>query len=52
MNKLSLTVTGFVALIAAIVLSTMVYKVDAGETAILTRYGEIVDTKTSGLNWK
>ncbi|MFC1158712.1 SPFH domain-containing protein [Pasteurella multocida] len=52
MNKLSLAVTGFVALIAAIFLSTMVYKVDAGETAILTRYGEIVDTKTSGLNWK
>lgn len=35
-----------------ILTSLSIYSVDAGETAIVTRYGEIVDTKTSGLNWK
>ncbi|WP_244149436.1 SPFH domain-containing protein [Rodentibacter rarus] len=38
--------------IAGLVVSNSVYSVDAGQTAIVTRYGEIVNTKTSGLNWK
>lgn len=45
-------VSGVAATVAGIVFAMSVYSVDAGETAILTRYGEIVDTKTSGLNWK
>ncbi|MDG6894631.1 SPFH domain-containing protein [Volucribacter amazonae] len=39
-------------LIVGVLTSLSIYSVDAGETAIVTRYGEIVDTKTSGLNWK
>lgn len=39
-------------LLAFLSLTSMVYTVDAGETAIVTRYGEIVDQNTSGLNWK
>lgn len=45
-------VTGVAVVVGAVVLGASVYSVDAGETAILTRYGEIIDTKTSGLNWK
>lgn len=45
-------VSGVAATVAGIVFAMSVYSVDAGETAILTRYGEIADTKTSGLNWK
>ncbi|MGX2956382.1 SPFH domain-containing protein [Ursidibacter arcticus] len=44
--------TGVAVLVGAIVGAMSVYSVDAGETAIITRYGEIIDTKTSGLNWK
>ncbi|OOH92161.1 protease regulator protein HflK [Pasteurellaceae bacterium 15-036681] len=44
--------TSVAVLIAAAVGAMSVYSVDAGETAIVTRYGEIIDTKTSGLNWK
>ena len=51
-NPLSIIclILGLVVLIFSI--GSCVYSVDAGETAILTRYGEIVDQKTSGLNWK
>ena len=45
----------YLLLIPAIVLPILVmqpYTVDAGETAIVTKYGEIVDVRTSGLNWK
>lgn len=43
----------FILILTAIIgLATSLYSVDAGETAIVTRYGEITDTKTSGLNWK
>ena len=44
--------TVFGVIIAAVIAATTIYSVDAGETAIVTRYGEIIDTKTSGLNWK
>lgn len=40
-----------VILIGIIALGKSIYTVDAGETAIVTRYGEIVDQKTSGLNF-
>lgn len=40
------------AIIGIIALGSSIYTVDAGETAIVTRYGEIVDQKTSGLNMK
>ena len=38
--------------IAAAIAAYSIYSEDAGETAIITCYGEIIDTKTSGLNWK
>lgn len=44
--------TVFGVIIAAVIAAASIYSVDAGETAIVTRYGEIIDTKTSGLNWK
>ena len=42
--------------IVAVALSTTLtgcfpYSVDAGEIALVTKYGEIMETKTSGLNW-
>lgn len=45
-------ISGAVLFFVAILGFMSVYSVDAGETAIVTRYGEIIDTKTSGLNWK
>lgn len=44
--------TGVAVVVGGIIAGMSVYSVDAGETAIITRYGEIIDTKTSGLNWK
>lgn len=49
---ISLIVTGLIVLFGGIIFSMSIYSVDAGETAIVTRYGEITDIKTSGLNWK
>ena len=46
------TLAGIAAIAGGIIMAMSVYSVDAGETAIVTRYGEIIDTKTSGLNWK
>lgn len=46
------SLTAGAVVVAAILGAMSVYSVDAGETAIVTRYGEIIDTKTSGLNWK
>lgn len=43
---------GIIALAVGSLLWMSIYTVDAGETAIVTRYGNVVDTKTSGLNWK
>lgn len=52
-NKMPLFIaTGVAIVVGAVVVGSSIYSVDAGETAILTRYGEIIDTKTSGLNWK
>lgn len=45
-------VSFFLLLIGGILLSMSLYKVDAGELAIVSRYGKIVDQKDSGLNWK
>lgn len=42
----------FLLLVGGILLSMSLYKVDAGELAIVSRYGKIVDQKDSGLNWK
>ncbi|MDG6880973.1 FtsH protease regulator HflK [Phocoenobacter uteri] len=50
-NVLKFLALPFISIIGIVVFISM-YSVDAGETAIITRYGEIVDVKTSGLNWK
>ena len=42
----------FVLGVSAIFTSMSLYKVDAGELAIVTKYGKIVDQNDSGLNWK
>lgn len=49
---IGLAITGIAIVFGAIIATMSIYSVDAGETAIVTRYGEIIDTKTSGLNWK
>ena len=38
----------FLLLVGGILLSMSLYKVDAGELAIVSRYGKIVDQKDSG----
>ena len=54
MNKLNVPIISFVllAIVAIFAIGSSIYSVDAGETAIVTKYGEIVDQKTSGLNFK
>lgn len=54
MNKLNVSIISFVllAIVAIFAIGSSIYSVDAGETAIVTKYGEIVDQKTSGLNFK
>lgn len=51
-SLIGLAITGIAIVFGAIIATMSIYSVDAGETAIVTRYGEIIDTKTSGLNWK
>ncbi len=49
---IGLGVTIAAIVVVGTIAASSIYSVDAGETAIITRYGEIIDTKTSGLNWK
>lgn len=49
---ITLIISFFILLIGGILVSSSMYKVDAGELAIVSRYGKIIDQKDSGLNWK
>lgn len=51
-NVTKIVTTVLSIFVLAILAGSCIYSVDAGETAIVTRYGEITDQKTSGLNWK
>lgn len=52
-NRLPILIgSTFVLSVSAILTSMSLYKVDAGELAIVTKYGKIVDQNDSGLNWK
>lgn len=48
----NIIVLAIIAIVGGTVLSSLFYRVDAGETVVVTRYGQIIDIKTSGLNFK
>ncbi|SMB88621.1 Regulator of protease activity HflC, stomatin/prohibitin superfamily [Pasteurella testudinis DSM 23072] len=49
MKKLKMTTTAIG--LSALLTGCFPYTVDEGEVALVTKYGEIIETKTSGLGW-